>query len=205
MIKDLIRCMRPKQWTKNTLVFASLLFEGALFEKEKVLDAAVIFFSFCLASSAVYLFNDIIDRKRDALNPKKAARPIASGKLRVPVAVAFYIALVAGSLFLAKTLYFPTLLIVTAYIIINIFYSLGLKNFPLIDVFIIAAGFVLRLISGAFATGAAMTTWFLLCVLFLALFLALGKRRGELLEVGGGTTRAATIYLKREKSLNIIH
>lgn len=172
--------MRPKQWTKNLLVYAALLFGGSWFAEGKFLLATLAFGAFCLASSAVYFFNDIADVAKDRQNPKKCHRPIAAGKIGVRQAYLYALGLSLTALGIAWFVNSSCFSLLLAYVVMNICYTLRLKHVVIIDVMIIAAGFVLRAIMGAAAVGMGMTVWFLLCVMFLSLFLALGKRRHEL-------------------------
>ncbi|SFW41673.1 decaprenyl-phosphate phosphoribosyltransferase [Selenomonas ruminantium] len=179
--------MRPHQWTKNLLVFAALLFGGSLFAEEKLLMAVVAFCAFCLASSAVYFFNDIVDAENDRQNPKKCHRPIAAGDISITQAYLWSGLLCLSSLCLAYWVNVSCVFLLAVYIVMNICYTLRLKHMVIVDVMIIAAGFVLRAVLGAAAVGMMMTVWFLLCVMFLSLFLALGKRRHELAAVEENT------------------
>ena len=172
--------MRPQQWTKNLLVYAALLFSGGWFAEENFLLVTLAFVAFCLASSAVYFFNDIADVEKDRLNPEKCHRPIAAGKISLNQAYMYALFLAVISVGLAAYINLFCLSLLITYIVMNIFYTLRLKHVVIIDVMIIAAGFVLRAVIGAVAVGMSMTMWFLLCVMFLSLFLALGKRRHEL-------------------------
>jgi 4-hydroxybenzoate polyprenyltransferase len=172
--------MRPHQWTKNLLVYAALLFGGSLFAEGKLLLVTMVFGAFCLASSGVYFFNDIADVDKDRQNPKKCNRPIAAGKISVGQAYMWAVLLWLGGIGLAYGVNGNCVCLLTAYVMMNICYTLRLKHVVIIDVMIIAAGFVIRAIIGAAAIGMSMTVWFLLCVMFLSLFLALGKRRYEL-------------------------
>ena len=175
--------MRPQQWTKNLLVYAALLFSGGWFAEENFLLVTLAFVAFCLASSAVYFFNDIADVEKDRLNPEKCHRPIAAGKISLNQAYMYALFLAVISVGLATYINLFCFILLMTYIVMNIFYTLRLKHVVIIDVMIIAAGFVLRAVMGAVAVGMSMTMWFLLCVMFLSLFLALGKRRYELAAV----------------------
>ncbi len=181
-----VRAMRPRQWPKNAAVLAAFFF--ALGDPKQgvgvghllaALEAAALF---CLVSSAVYIFNDLRDAALDRAHPVKCRRPIASGELPAAAAAALGLALaaagVAGSLALSRR--FAE--VVGAYLAMQAAYSLVLKRVPLVDVLVIAAGFVLRAIAGARAIGAKISPWLLLCAFLLALFLALCKRRGEKLK-----------------------
>ncbi|MGB0126757.1 MAG: decaprenyl-phosphate phosphoribosyltransferase, partial [Rhodocyclaceae bacterium] len=175
-----LRLLRPHQWIKNTFVFVGLLFGHAWNDAAKVEGAVAAFVAFCLISSAVYVFNDLMDREQDRLHPRKANRPLASGAVGVPAAV-FIMAFcaVAGlgiAFFMAG---WP--LIYLAYIVLNVAYSLGLKHVVILDVFIIASGFMLRLLAGTSSIGIVPSQWLLLCGLLLTLFLGFAKRRAELI------------------------
>ncbi|MEQ1892416.1 MAG: decaprenyl-phosphate phosphoribosyltransferase [Planctomycetota bacterium] len=188
----LLRAMRPHQWTKNLFVLAALVFAagdqraGEGLTRAHALAALCAFLAFCLASSAVYLLNDIVDVEKDRAHPEKRHRPIASGALAIPLAQLASGACFAGALALA---YFTaggrtTALILLAYGLTNVLYSLRLKRIVLVDAFCIASGFLLRLAAGGHAAEAEVSRWAFLCTLFLALFLALNKRRAELALLG---------------------
>jgi 4-hydroxybenzoate polyprenyltransferase len=177
---DYLRILRPKQWIKNLFVFAALIFSRNLFHLPLLVPTAVAFGLFCLSSSGVYILNDIHDREHDRNHPAKSSRPIAAGRIPLPVARALALALIAAGViggFLASGLLGYTIL---AYILLMLFYSLYLKRQVILDVFAIAAGFILRVVAGAAVTGVYISPWLLLCTVFLSLFLALGKRRHEL-------------------------
>lgn len=177
---QIIISSRPRQWLKNLALFAALVFSGRLFIPLDFYKTAwaVVIFSF-LASS-VYIFNDILDVESDRLHPFKKLRPIASGALPLPLA--FFVAIVAAffSLWLALNLSFFFFLTCLTYLLLQIIYSSILKSFVILDVLVIAAGFILRVIAGAFVINVHLSGWFYLCVISLALFLAVGKRRSEL-------------------------
>lgn len=190
--KTWISELRLRQWTKNLLVFAITLFNGTLFHADEVIHVAIMAASFCLASSAVYLFNDIFDAPRDRANPAKCHRPIASRQISPAAAWCALVLLMAVSI--AITLLLPRMCLATiaAYMVINFLYTVRLKNVVILDVMIISFGFVARAMAGAYASLVSTTNWFVLCVMFLSLFLALGKRRGELSQITGieaGETR----------------
>jgi 4-hydroxybenzoate polyprenyltransferase len=184
----LLEAMRPRQWTKNVFVLAALVFAGRLFEAGEVARAFACFCVFCAAASAVYLVNDVADRRNDAHHPSKRDRPVASGRL-APLAALGAAALLGlgaalGSLALSR----ETFAILSFYLILSGCYSLGLKRVFILDVMIVSAGFVLRAAAGAAAVRAQISPWLLCCTFFLALFLALGKRRHELSMLGGEGT-----------------
>lgn len=176
----LLRALRPRQWIKNAACLAGLIFSMQLFSPPAQLNAVAAVLMFCAASSAVYLLNDLCDRKKDRLNPTKARRPIASGDLPLALGVAGCIACVFASGVLALHLGTACLGITALYLLMNIAYSLNLKNAVLADVMIIALGFVLRVLAGVYAVHARPSTWIVLCMFFLALLLGFAKRRAEL-------------------------
>lgn len=184
MIRALIISIRPRQWSKNALVFAGLLFAQDIFKLPRVLQAMAAFVLFCLTASAVYLLNDVFDRKKDALHPVKRLRPIAAGRLSATVAVFVAGVFVVICLPLAFQLDGRFGAVLLAYLIITLAYSAGLKKVSIVDVLIIAAGFVLRAVGGAWAIDEPVSSWLIICTIFLALFMALGKRRAEVLALG---------------------
>jgi 4-hydroxybenzoate polyprenyltransferase len=181
MFKSIFITMRPKQWTKNVFVFAALVFDGQLLEVGPFTQTLVGFILLCLASGTVYIINDIADIEQDKQHPKKRHRPLASGRLSVRVAWIATIVLGVATLAVSFTLnrWFGAL--VLTYILINLLYSYRLKHVPIIDVFIIASGFVLRVGAGVMLiTVERFSPWLYVCTTLLALFLGFGKRRAEL-------------------------
>src|SRR2546429_2414718 len=189
----LLEAMRPRQWSKNVFVLAGIVFARRLFQGRAQLRVVACFALFCAASSAVYLANDVADRASDVHHPLKRQRPVASGRLRPGVAIAACALLTAAALAAAALLNGATLGIAAGYLAITFAYSFGLKRVFLLDVMIVAAGFVLRAAAGAACIGAEISPWLLVCSFLLALFLALGKRRAELvlLRDGGANHRPA--------------
>lgn len=203
--------MRPKQWTKNALVLLALIFARKLTDLGAIERAGAAFFAFSLAASVVYLINDIADRDQDRLHPKKSRRPIASGRLSVPLAIVTAAVCIGGAGILTGWLVLvgmrgvadpfarwgggPALFVgtIVAYLVLNVLYSSWLKHQVLWDVFVVAAGFVLRAMAGAFAVLVPISPWFYLATTFLALFLALGKRRAELVQLGDDAGRHRAI------------
>jgi len=176
----LARSMRPRQWTKNVLVFAALIFGRKMGEPEAVRIAAEAFVLFCLVSSAVYLINDVVDCEEDRKHPDKCKRPIAAGELPVPVALGaaavFAVLGLGGSYHINLGLGGAA----TAYLGLTLLYQFVFKQRVILDVFAVAGGFVLRAVAGAEALQVEISPWLLICTLLLALFLALSKRRGEI-------------------------
>lgn len=182
----LFKAMRPKQWTKNVVVFAPLIFDGKLFDPTLLLKTSLAFALFCLISSTVYLINDLVDIEKDRQHPTKRYRPLASGALSPRVAIAAAALFVLVSLPLALWLDGGFSLILMTYLLLNIGYSFYLKNLVIIDVLTVAAGFVLRVAGGvAVVDVERFSPWLYLCITLGALFLGFGKRRHELLLLEG--------------------
>ncbi|MGA8262902.1 MAG: decaprenyl-phosphate phosphoribosyltransferase [Ignavibacteriaceae bacterium] len=180
MIINYLKLFRLPQWIKNLFVFVPLIFSKHLFDKNYLISALLAFLIFCLTSSIVYAMNDIVDAESDRLHPHKKSRPVASGKINVGQAISS-----AGALFVIVVLLLlkSNLLFFFAvgfYFILNILYSFVLKNIVLLDIFSIAAGFMLRVLAGAFAIGVSISSWLILTTMFISLFLAVMKRRSEL-------------------------
>ncbi len=180
-VRTFLKLFRIKQWLKNTFIFAALLFSGQLFIVEKLVMVTVAFTAFCCISSSVYVLNDIIDCKRDKLHPQKKDRPLAAGVIKVRNAVIFGVMFLCGSLVIGWNLNLYFFYILVAYMALNIIYSLWLKNVVFIDIFVIAFGFVLRVLAGSFVLPVSPSPWLILCTFLLALFLGLCKRRAEIL------------------------
>ncbi len=180
----LIQAMRPYQWVKNTLVFAALLFTANFTNIELLLKTVLGFIALNMVASSIYLFNDLRDRERDRHHPVKRHRPIASGKLALPVAWGGMVALLVGGFGLAFWLAVPFGVIVVVYALQSTLYTLYLKHIPLLDVGIIALGFLLRAVSGAVLISVLISPWLVICTFFLALFLGFAKRRYELIALG---------------------
>jgi 4-hydroxybenzoate polyprenyltransferase len=184
----LLVSVRPEQWTKNLLVLAGVVFGGRLLEPPAVAVAAAAFAIFCALSGAVYLFNDVADREADQNHPLKRERPIASGQLSTTTAVTAGAMLGTAGIAAAFAVGTPFGLIAAAYLGAQLLYSLALKHVVIVDVLMIAAGFVLRAIAGAVAVNVPIGHWLLVCTTLLALFLALSKRRHELTLLAEGAT-----------------
>jgi len=201
MLHAFIESLRPRQWTKNFLVFSALVFvPGALLLPSLLARSVFAFVLFCLASGAGYLFNDVRDREYDISHPRKQNRPIASGRLKPAAALTGGVILVAialaGGFYLDLTHvvlpasatpldveWFPFVATIGGYLILVLVYTFWLRNIPLLDVLAISAGFVLRAIAGAVALKVIISPWLLLCTGLLALYLVLGKRRQELVRL----------------------
>jgi 4-hydroxybenzoate polyprenyltransferase len=175
--------LRPRQWPKNLLLLAGIIFAAKLGDAGRWAEAAGIFVAYCAASSAAYLVNDIRDAPDDRLHPVKRDRPIARGELPAERALVLSATLAAGSLAIAAVLGFASLLFLLGFVALQLAYSLGLKRVVLIDVSVISGLFVIRAAAGAAAVDVRISPWLLLCTALLALFLGLAKRRGELVLV----------------------
>ena len=193
--------MRPRQWAKNLFVFAGLLFAQKLFTGPAAALAAAAFVLFCALSGAMYLLNDVADREQDRLHPKKRERPVASGRLSVPVAVAAAIVLIVAALGGSLAISWRLAGVAAAYALLLTAYSVWLKHLVLVDVLVVAVGFVLRAVGGAVAIDVEISGWLLICTILLALFLALGKRRHEYLALGGEAARHRPILAEYSAAL----
>jgi len=188
MLAAFIASLRPRQWTKNLLVFAGLIFSRGLHEPALVARSAAAFVLFCLLSGAIYLINDVMDAERDRAHPQKRHRPVASGRLPPGVALVGGIGLLIGAAAASFLLGVPFGVVATTYAVLLSAYSAGLKHVVIVDTLIIAAGFVLRALAGVVALGIEPSYWLLLCTILLALFLTFGKRRHEILALEAGAT-----------------
>ncbi len=175
-----IKLARPLHWLKNLGLFAALFLTGMFFDKVAFKEVFWAFVAFDFATSATYVLNDILDVKHDRLHPAKKNRPIASGAMPIPLAFLEAVVLAGFALLISAPLNSLFFFTVLAYLILQLFYSLGLKNIAILDILIIATGFIMRVYAGAFVIDAHLSVWFLLCVISVALFLASGKRRAEL-------------------------
>ncbi len=179
----LVTLIRPLQWIKNGFVMAPVVFSGNLFVAEKFQDAVAATVLFCLLASAIYVLNDIKDAAADREHHKKRLRPIASGAVSVSTAWGLFgvlvVLVIAGAVLLFESAY-ALWSVLALYTVINVSYSLGLKHVQLVEMFLVASGFILRLLAGGFATGIAMTNWILITTGLVALMLVAGKRRGDL-------------------------
>jgi 4-hydroxybenzoate polyprenyltransferase len=180
--------LRPRQWSKNLLVFAGIVFAAKLGDAGRWGEAVACFAAYCALSSAAYLVNDVRDREHDQLHPVKRQRPIARGELAVGLAVVLAAVLAALALGIGAWLGLVSLGFLLAFGVLQLAYSFGLKHVVLLDVFAIGGLFVIRAAAGAAAVHVRISPWLLLCTALLALFLALAKRRGELVLVGARET-----------------
>ena len=189
-----VRALRPRQWVKNVLVLAAPLAAGEVFNPDVIGPTAVAFLLFCLAASAVYLVNDSIDVEEDRRHPRKRFRPIAAGLVPRSAAVAmaavlFVVTLAAGALLTRPALAW----VLATYVVIQLAYCTFLKNEPVIDLAVVASGFLLRGIAGGVAAGLVLSQWFLLVAAFGSLFMVAGKRYSELVVVGDAAATRKTL------------
>lgn len=186
---NILKEMRIKSWVKNIFVFLPIVFSLELFEVDRLVKAVILALSFCLVSSGIYILNDIIDVEKDRRHEVKKNRPIASGKISIPVAVCVFclLMLIGGAMSCYIGIY-PFLLILS-YVIINVLYSKWLKKVALLDCFCIAAGFVIRVLVGGTIVSEGVSHWMFLTVVAVSLFMAFGKRRGELVSYTTKETR----------------
>ena len=187
---DTLRMARVRHWIKNLLVFAPLLFSLRLTDPASFLRVLVVFAAFCLGASGLYIVNDIVDREKDRHHPRKRLRPIAAGRVPVPLAATAGIAVVAVALAVAGSVGTAPMYTLASYVALVLAYSFTLKRFVVLDVMCIAFGFLLRVIAGGVAIDVAISRWLLLTTFFLSLFLGFCKRRREFLLEGHEDHRA---------------
>ena len=180
----LLVSLRPRQWLKNTVVFAAIFLGGELFDLDHLQAVWTTFIVFCLASSSMYLINDVVDRHKDRLHPTKKERPIAAGKLPIWLALVASAGLLAVAIWLTLDIHRTLIAMVGGYVLLQIAYSLLFKHTIIIDAMLIALGFVIRVYAGAFVISEPLSAWLLLSVAAGSWFLALGKRRSELTLMG---------------------
>ncbi len=180
-VHGLLRVSRPKQWTKNVLVFGPLVFAHNLFDANLLSRAFLTFAAFCLVSSAIYVVNDVADVEHDRQHPTKRFRPLASGQLSISLGLAWAVVLAVGGIALGFAADPAAGLCALAYIALMLAYTNSLKNMVILDVFSIALGFILRAVAGALAIHVSISPWLYVCTMLLALFLGFSKRYNELL------------------------
>lgn len=178
-IKSLISLFRPLHWSKNILVFAPLVFSGMLFRTEDILRSLMAFISFSLIASSIYVINDILDFEEDKNHPIKRFRPIPSGKISISIAIIVAFLLAIFSFTLSGILGLSFALVIFGYFSLNLLYSTLFKHIVILDIFSVAAGFLLRVLGGGFAIGIIISHWLMICTALLALFLIICKRRHE--------------------------
>ena len=195
MIYQIIKLIRVKQWIKNAFVLAPLLFSLNFLKIEPVISSLITFFAFCFMASTIYVINDLCDRKKDALHPTKKFRPIASG--RISVKCALIIIFIMALIFCSCLFYldnFKINIVFAFYILMNLLYSFKFKHIFLVDVFVIAFGFILRVYAGAYAIGVPVSSYIFMTTLFISLFLGFTKRKMELLHCEAKTRHVLKNY-----------
>jgi 4-hydroxybenzoate polyprenyltransferase len=190
MVSAAVALLRPKHWIKNVVVFAPLIFSKGLFSPSQFLTSSMAFVAFCLTASAVYILNDIADVESDRAHPEKRNRPLASGAIGRGAALSIFALLLCAAAVLCTWMQAKFIVVIIAYFLLNVAYSFRLKEVILLDVFIIAAGFMLRVLGGAYAISVQVSSWIVLCSMFISLFLGFAKRRGELVNVQGAESGA---------------
>lgn len=176
----IIDLMRVRQWVKNFFIFFPLIFAGKLYQPQDAFDCFVTLAGFCLVSSSVYIFNDLLDIKYDRVHPKKSKRPLVQGPFNLRLVIAFIIALVMTGLFICFSVSREVFLCALTYIALNLVYNFYTKKIVILDVVFVAFGFQVRIWAGSFAAGVFPSVWLQMCVLLLALFLGFTKRRHEI-------------------------
>ncbi|CAG1004200.1 decaprenyl-phosphate phosphoribosyltransferase [Methanosarcinales archaeon] len=180
MFNGIITSMRPQQWYKNLILFASIIFSLNILNVEMWFTVIFAFIIFCMLSGSEYIINDIIDIESDRKHPVKCKRPLASGKLKRTYTLVFAAMLIIGAVTGSYLINIPFLIISISYLLLILFYSLYLKHLIIVDLLVISIGFVMRAIAGGIAINVRISPWLIVCTFLLALFLALGKRRHEL-------------------------
>ena len=180
----ILKSLRPGQWTKNLFIFAGILFSKNISNVPMLLKVTLAFFVFCALSGSVYILNDLADIERDRLHKAKSKRPLASGKLKEGYAIFALIIIVPISLALSYYLGLPFFILALTYLLLQLAYTFYIKHKVILDIFTIAAGFVLRVIAGAVVINVEFSSWLLICTVLIALFLGLSKRRHELIVTG---------------------
>jgi len=181
MIRELLISMRPKQWLKNLFIFAGIIFSQNFFNVYFLIKVTWAFFIFCLLSGSIYLLNDIIDIKEDRCHTLKCKRPLAAGRLKASRVLFYFVLFSLLSLVLALRLDFTFFLFVCGYFLLQLAYSLFLKQVIILDIFVVSAGFLLRVMAGAAVIDVVVSPWLIICTIFLSLFLVLGKRKHDIL------------------------
>lgn len=189
-MKHYLKLMRVHHYIKNLLVFVTLASSGQLFNLKKLAAGVAAFIAFCMVSSVVYIINDIRDKEKDQKHPTKCKRPIAAGTVSIRNAqvLAIVLSLVA-IIFNGLAFNVTSTILLVIYLLLNLAYSFGLKNVPIVDITILVAGFLIRIMYGAFVTEIVISNWLYLTVISFAFYFALGKRRNELIKINDGETR----------------
>lgn len=176
-----LKLLRPSHWVKNVFLFIPLFFAGEIFNTEKLLDLVIAFFAFSFIASSIYILNDYRDIAADQQHPVKCKRPLASGAISKPAALVLFLLCILAGYGLAFVLRQKFVFVLSTYFVLNIFYCLGLKNISILDIIILSMGFVLRVKSGGIAANLAISEWLIIMIFLLALFMAIAKRRDDIL------------------------
>lgn len=198
---SIIELIRVKQWIKNFFVFGALIFSYSFLDINKVIMAIVAFILFCLASSTVYIMNDILDVEKDKVHPKKKFRPIACGRISVKEGLIIMLIIFIATFVVSYSISKSLTVILGIYIINNILYSFKVKHIVILDVISIAFGFILRVIAGGVAIGVGVSHWIVLCTFFISLFLGFEKRSNELCKLEGQANKHREILDEYSKEL----
>ena len=196
-MKSIVRLLRIKQWVKNLFLFVPTFFAGNIFNVGELIQLLAGAAAFSLAASGIYIMNDYKDRHVDRLHPRKRLRPIASGEVNEKTALVLMVILLAGGLFWSFSINLYFFYFLLTYVLLNVGYSLGLKNIAILDLFIVAFGFLLRIYSGGVIVGVPVTDWLVVMILLLSLFLVTAKRRDDLIiksETGEFVRKASRSY-----------
>ena len=184
----IFRLLRSSHWVKNLYVFAPLFFGGHFLVKTELVNSTITFLLFSLAASSIYILNDIKDIREDRIHPQKKTRPIASGQISIRAARLIMAFLAITTLILTILFDFQVFVIIASYLLLNVLYTYSLKHIPIVDISVIALGFVLRILAGGLATGIILSHWLLIMVYLLSLFLAIAKRRDDLVLIDANIT-----------------
>jgi decaprenyl-phosphate phosphoribosyltransferase len=202
---EYIRLLRPKDWAKNLFLFIPLFFAKEIFNLQKIIPVCYGFIAFCCIASSIYIINDYRDREDDRKHPVKKNRPLASGAVRPATALVICSLLLVAGFSLAWFIRDKFLFVLAIYFLINLAYSLGLKAIPILDIILLSIGFVLRIKAGSVITYVALSEWIVIMVFLLALFMAIGKRRDDvLLKIGSGTDMRKSIKGYNLEFLNVL-
>jgi 4-hydroxybenzoate polyprenyltransferase len=201
--RSIAKLIRVKHWVKNLFLFIPSFFAGHLFKSQELLMVLIGAFAFSLVASGVYILNDYKDREVDRIHPRKKLRPLASGEVKTSTALVLMVLLIGSGLVIAASLQIVFFYLLSAYLILNLGYSFGLKHIPILDLFIVALGFLIRIYSGGVIADLPITHWLSLMVLLLALFLILAKRRDDLLI--SGKNKNGHVIRKSTQKYNLVY
>jgi decaprenyl-phosphate phosphoribosyltransferase len=201
--KAIIKLIRVKHWVKNLFLFIPSFFAGHIFQSHELLMVLVGAFAFSLVASGVYIINDYRDREVDRIHPQKKLRPLASGEVKTATAWVLMISLIGAGLFVAASLNIVFFYLLASYFVLNLGYSFGLKHIPILDLFIVSLGFLIRVYSGGVIAGLPITHWLSLMILLLSLFLILAKRRDDLLI--NGKNKNGKVIRKSTQKYNLVY